>query len=150
MEKLYFDSGVREFQINDNGVLRFNPSDPNVFARFLDAAEQIKEVEAELVEKGKALDEENAGEAVIRLMEEADKRVKSLLARVFGPNNDFDQILGGVNLLAVAGNGERVITNFINALLPVIQEGAEQCAQQQISDAVQEAKKNREQRRAER
>ena len=29
-EKLSFDTGIREYEINDNGILRFNPSDPNV------------------------------------------------------------------------------------------------------------------------
>lgn len=149
MEKLSFDIGVREFQINDDGVLRFNPSDPNVYARFYDAVEEIQSVEDELVAKGKKLDQEKEnGEAVVRLMEEADSKVKALLAKVFGARNDFHQILGGVNLLAVATNGERVITNLLNALTPIIQEGAERCAQMQVNDAVQQAQFNRQQRRA--
>lgn len=149
MEKLVFDSGIREYRVNDNGVLRFNPSDPNVYARFFDAAEEIQTVEADLVEKGKAIDpEHDTGETAIRLLKEADKTVKKILSNVFGEDNDFDQILGGVNLLAVASNGERVITNFLNALLPVIQDGAERCANEHIGTAVQQAKLNRAQRRA--
>ena len=31
MEKLSFDTGIREYDVNGNGVLRFNPSDPNVY-----------------------------------------------------------------------------------------------------------------------
>lgn len=149
MQKIVFDSGIRDFQINDNGVLRFNPSDPNVYARFFDAAERIIGIEKDLVEKGKRLDaEKDTGEAAIRLMEEADRQAKEILTGVFGVENDFHKILGGVNLLAVATNGERVITNFINALLPVIQEGAERFTQQQITDAQAAAALNREQRRA--
>lgn len=149
MKKLTIDSGICEYQINDNGVLRFNPSDPGVYARFFDIAEEIKAVEASLVEKGKALNPESeTGEAVIRLMEEADKSVKALLAKVFGENNDFNQLLGGVNLLAVASNGERVITNLLNALLPIIREGAEKCAKEKANAAVQQARLNRAQRRA--
>ena len=149
MQNIVFDSGIRDYKINDTGILRFNPSDPNVYNRFFDAAEQIKDIEQDLVKKGEALvAEKDAGEAVIRLMAEADRQTKAILANVFGAENDFDKILGGVNLLAVATNGERVITNFINALLPVIQEGAEQCAQQQIAEAKAAAAENREQRRA--
>ena len=149
MQKLVFDSGIREYQINENGVLRFNPSDPNVYARFFDAAERIKGIEKDLVEKGKILDaEKDTGEAVISLLAEADRQTKEILTGVFGTENDFDKILGGVNLLAPATNGERIITNFINALLPVIQEGAERFAQQQIADAQAAAALNREQRRA--
>lgn len=149
MEKIIFDSGVKEYQINDNGVLRFNPSDPNVYARFFDAAEQIQAIEKELVASGEALqDKENSGEAAIQLMKEADKKVKDILGQVFGPGNDFDQMLGGVNLLAVACNGERVITNLMQALLPIIEDGAQKCADQRVGDAVQLAQKNRAARRA--
>lgn len=149
MEKIIFDSGVKEYQINDNGVLRFNPSDPNVYARFFDAAEQIQAIEKDLVAKGEDLqDKENTGEAAILLMKEADKKVKDILGDVFGTGNDFDQMLGGVNLLAVACNGERVITNLMQALLPIIEDGAQKCADQRVEDAVQLAQKNRAQRRA--
>ncbi|MBE6943798.1 MAG: hypothetical protein E7453_06005 [Ruminococcaceae bacterium] len=149
MEKIVFDSGVKEYQINDNGVLRFNPSDPNVYARFFDAAEQIQQIEKDLVAKGESLNNaENSGEAAIRLMQEADTKVKEILSDVFGEGNDFDELLGGVNLLAVAGNDERVITNLMQALLPIIEEGAQKCADQRVGDAVQLAQKNRAQRRA--
>lgn len=148
MEKIVFDNGIKEYEINNNGVLRFNPSDPNVYARFFDAAEQIQQIEKELTEKGKTLanDEEN-GEVAIRLMQEADRKVKELLEQVFGPGNDFDKLLGGVNLLAVAVNGERVVTNLMQALMPVIEQGAKKCAEQRVGDAVSQAKTNRAQRR---
>ena len=149
MEKIIFDSGVKEYEINNNGVLRFNPSDPNVYARFFDAAEQIKEIEKDLIEKGKALanDEEN-GEAAVRFMQEADKKVKEQLNQVFGAGNDFNKLLGGVNLLAVAINGERVVTNLMQALVPIIEDGAKKCADQRVGDAVALAQKNRAARRA--
>ena len=44
---------------------------------------------------------------------------------------DFQKILSGVNLLAVADNGERVVTNLFAALEPVLVEGAKRCASQQ-------------------
>ena len=149
MEKIVFDSGIKEYEINNNGVLRFNPSDPNVYARFFDAAEQIQKIEKDLVAKGESLNnEEKDGEAAIRLMQEADKKVKELLGQVFGPGNDFDKLLGGVNILAVAVNGERVVTNLMQALLPVIEQGAKKCAEQKVGNAVSQAKTNRAQRRA--
>lgn len=152
MEKLIFDSGVKEYQINDNGVLRFNPSDPNVYARFLDAMDKIQTVENDLVAKAKEIekleDQEQSGVAVLRLMAEADREVKKILTEVFGADNNFDEVLGGVNLLAVATNGERVITNFLAVLQPIMVAGAENCAKQQADAAVAEAKLNRAQRRA--
>lgn len=149
MQNIVFDSGIREYKVNDTGVLRFNPSDPNVYKRFFDATEEIKVIEQDLVKRGEALDaEKDAGEAIIRLMAESDRKTKEVLSKMFGGDNDLDKILGGINVMAVANNGERVITNFINALWPVIQEGAELYAKQQINDAVQQAQMNREQRRA--
>lgn len=151
MEKLIIDSGIKEYQINDNGVLRFNPSDPNVYARFMDAMGKIQSVEDNLVAKAKELEnaesQEANGAAVLRIMAEADRETKKILTEVFGEGNDFDKLLGGVNLLAVASNGERVITNFLAALQPIMVEGAENCAKQQADKAVAEAKLNRAQRR---
>lgn len=152
MEKLIFDTGVKEYKINGSGILRFNPSDPNVYARFLDAMEKIQTVEKKLVDKAAEIeyagDQEQSGAAVLRMMAEADREIKEILAQVFGAGNDFDKILGGVNLLAVAGNGERVITNLLQALQPIMVSGAESCAKQQVDGAVAQAKQNRAQRRA--
>lgn len=139
MEKITFDSGIREYEINGKGILRFNPSDPNVYDRLFNSLDEIKAVEIDLVEEAKKINSDD-GSAVLRLMAQADKRVKTILSNIFGHENDFDDILGGVNVMAVCGNGERAITNLLNALIPIIQEGAEQCARQQADKAVEEAK----------
>lgn len=145
MAELHFDSGVKEYLVNGNGVLRFNPSDPNVYNRFLDAQNKLTRIETDLVEKGKAIPEGGDGEAVIRILAEADRRAKEVLSEVFGGDNDFDDIMGGVNMMAVGGNGERVIANFIAAITPIMEEGAKSCASQKVAAA----RLNREQRRAE-
>lgn len=147
MQKLNVDLGVREYQIG-NGVLRFNPNDLNIYHRFMEAGKKIQDVEKKLVKDGEGLRTETAGEQVLQLMNRADADVKQILRYVFGSHNDFDTILGGVNVMSVAGNGERVITNLINALAPVLQKGAEACAQQQVNAAVGKAQLNRAQRRA--
>ena len=146
MENIIFDSGMRSFRINDGGVLRFNPSDPNVYARFMDAVDEIKSIEAEQAKRANALDRtaENAPEEILHIMSETDKKVKTVLNNVFGNGNNFDELLEGVNLMAVATNGERVISNLINALIPIMEAGAKACVQSEVNDA----KLNREQRRA--
>lgn len=152
MEKLVFDSGIKEYKLGSGGVLRFNPSDPNVYARFMDAMDKIRAVETDLVEKAKGLEQveqqEESGAAVLRIMRDADRDTKKILSEVFGADNDFEKILGGVNVLAVAGNGERVITNLLAALQPIMVQGAEACAKQHSDAAVAQAKQNRAQRRA--
>lgn len=152
MENIVFDSGVKEYRINGTGVLRFNPSDPNLYARFLDALDKVKALEQELTAKARELEKEEAqadhGAAVLQLMRDADSQIKGVLTQVFGGDNDFDQALGGVNLLAVAGNGERVITNLLSALQPVLVAGAESYAKQQADAAVAQAKQDRAKRGA--
>lgn len=143
MEKIQFDSGIKEYRINGAGVLRFNPGDPNVYARFLEAAQKIQALEQTLTQQAKALEGQESGKQVVQLMADADKQMKDVLGWVFGGGNDFDKILGGVNLLAVAGNGERVVTNLFNALQPVLVAGAKDCAREKTAEAVKKAKQRR-------
>lgn len=146
MEKLNFDTGLREFKVNGDGVLRFNPGDPNVYTRFLGAAERIGKVEETLVEKAAQLQEEDPGQsgaAVLQLMEDADREIKKILGWIFGESNDFDRIFGGVNLMAVATNGERVLTNFLAAIQPVMLEGLQKCAREQAGAVVAGVKPDR-------
>lgn len=47
MKQLIIDTGIQEFEINGSGVLRFNPSDPNVYNRFFAAETTLTELDAE-------------------------------------------------------------------------------------------------------
>ena len=147
MQQINFDNGIQEFVVNGSGKLRFNPEDPNVYDRFLNVADKLQEIEKTMEEKGKALGENDIAGS-LRLLAEADRQIKEILSWVFGKNNDFDEIVGGVNLMTVTGNGERVITNLLSALTPILEKGAKKCAEQQIGDAVKQAQTNRAQRRA--
>ena len=104
MEKISFDSGIKSYKINGNGVLRFNPGDPNLYARFLNAVETVSVMEKELQAQAAALPAGDPASA-IRLMAETDTRLKTLLTQVFGEGNDFHKVLGGVSLLV---NGETI------------------------------------------
>ena len=136
MEKIIFDSGMKQYKINGGGVLQFNPSDPNVYARFLEALEKLKDMEKELAQPTQGID-------AVKLLQQADQKMKQLLSWVFGPQNDFEKLLGGVSLLALAGNGQRVVTNLFVALEPVLEQGAKACAAQQVDTAVTAAKMRR-------
>ena len=137
MEKIQFDSGMKSYRINGNGVLRFHPGDPNLYQRCLDAVEKFRALEQEMIAA-------SAQEGqILTCMQEADRKMKELLGWVFGPGNDFDKILEGVNLLAVADNGERIITNLLQALEPVLLEGAKRCAEGKTQQARQKAQARR-------
>ncbi len=143
MKNIQFDSGIQEYRINGAGVLRFNPGDPNVYARFLEATQKMLSVESHLTQQAKALEGKDTGEQIVKLMADADRQMKEVLDWVFGNGNCFDQILGGVNLLAVAVNGERVITNLLGALQPILVAGAQACAKEKTDAAVKKAKRRR-------
>lgn len=142
MEKIQFDSGIKQYKINGNGVLQFNPADPNVYARFMEAAQKIKQLETQLRTKASTAQDEG-GAQIVQLMADADKQMKDILSWVFGEGNDMNAILGGVNLLAMASNGERVVTNLFAALQPILMEGAQSCAKETTRAAVEKAKARR-------
>ena len=143
MKTLHFDSGIQEFKLCGEGVLRFNPADPNLYARFLEAAEKIQNIEKEMARQWTGMDQQDTGAAVVKLLQDADSKMKDTLSWVFGQGNDFHKLLGGVNLLAVGNNGQRVVTNLFAALEPVLVEGAERCAKEQTQAAVSKAKARR-------
>lgn len=118
MTDIQFDTGVRSYRMG-GGVLKFNPSDPNLYCRFLEAVEELAKLEADF-DKG--------GVAALR---ELDGQVKTVLQGVFGPENDLEAVFGGLNLLAVGENGHRILENFVSALEPILKAGALRCAREQ-------------------
>lgn len=143
MEKIQFDSGIQEYDLGTGTPLRFNPGDPNLYARFMEAAEKMVEIEKDMAKQAKALEDTDSGQAIVGLLQSADQKMKTLLSWVFGQENDFDHILGGVNLLAVGSNGKRVAANLFEALQPVLLRGAESCAAEQTRLAVSRANRRR-------
>ena len=119
MEKLTFDTGVRTYKVGA-GVLKFNPTDPNVYARFLETLDSLADLEKELTQ--------SSGQEAIAALAHADQQIKARLSYVFGPGNDLETVFSGVSLLAVGTNGERLITNFLAAIEPILSEGARACA----------------------
>lgn len=137
MQKITFDTGLKTYQINENGVLRFNPSDPNVYKRFKDMGEKIETMKAEYNERTKDLTD---GSVAVDILAEYDQQMKSLLAFVFGEWNDFDTIFEGANVMAIAKNGELIITNFLDALRPIVEAGVKEYAKMEAKKAAAEAK----------
>lgn len=120
MEKLQFDSGVRIFRVNGGEDLRFNPGDPNLYARLQAASEKLPEIQKDM-----------EGQDVPKMLTETDRQLKGLLCEVF-PGNDMEKIFAGVNLLAPTSTGKTVFENFIEALEPILFRGAEACAKSLI------------------
>lgn len=153
MQKLTFDDGRVRLDINGNGTLVFNPSDFNVYERLYALIHELPELEKQYAADVEIPDEgtqnghdvavELAGRELIRA-KEIDSLIKSKLSDVFGNENDFDKLLGGVNIMAFGSNGERIITNFLNAVLPYVENGLAKHTGKEVAAA----RANREQRRA--
>lgn len=135
MEQIQFDSGMVSYRVNGKGQLRFNPADPNLYARFMQLGDKISQMENQLNE----LQEPAAR------FQQADAKLKEMLGWVFGAHNDFDALLDGVSLLAVATNGNRVLDNLLQALEPILAAGVRQYAQELTNTAVAAAKQRRSQ-----
>ena len=143
MEKIQFDSGIQEYDLGTGTPLRFNPGDPNLYARFMEATEKMTEIEKEMAKRAKELSDSDSGQGIVELLQSTDKEMKTLLSWVFGEENDFDRILRGVNLLAVGSNGKRVAANLFEALQPILLQGAESCVAEQTRLAVSRANNRR-------
>lgn len=134
MEKIQFDSGMQRFRINGDGVLTFNPADPNLYARLQNMGQRLMQMEQML--------SAHEGQDTLTLMTLADGEMKKELNAVF-PGNDFETLLSGVNLLAITGDGKTVLENFIDALTPILCDGAEKCAQHYANAAITQAQTRR-------
>lgn len=141
--KIIFDTGLRTYQINEKGVLRFNPSDPNVYKRFKDILIQLEDFKKEYKAQTENI---NGGSEAIDLLADYDQRMKKTLAHAFGKENDFDSIFEGANIMAITKNGEMVITNFLEAIRPVIEDGIKSYAKIEAQKAIQEAEEERKKR----
>lgn len=142
MQNMTIDTGMKEYLINNRAVLRFNPGDPNLYHRFFAAAPQLDALDAELTEKLKALPAEPdpaRAEQGLALLNDYDRRIKALLTEIFGEENDFDKVLEGVNLAGTGANGKRVVQNLLDALTPILQDGAAQHLQSTAAAARAEA-----------
>lgn len=153
MRELKFDTGIEVLQVNDGAELRFNPSDPGLYSRFvaaqgkLNALEEQFEAEAREIGSGE-LDEEAKTRRMLVMLDEYDRQAKDVLTDIFGQQNDFDAILSGLSCFAVTASGDSVLANFLLAIAPIIDEGAQRMANADISKAVAEANANRAARRA--
>lgn len=122
---------MQSIRINGGNAVRIDLSDPSLYTRYFQAVEQICRIEERFDAR------KNAG----AFAQEADDAIRRELCAVFG--EDFGQMLCGANLLAVAANGERTITNLLRALQPVMKRSMEECAQKQAKLALRRAKKRR-------
>ena len=140
MRELNFDSGIVEYRVNGKATLSFNRSDPNLYNRMQELNGKLAAIDSDLKKEKDAAED---GLALVKLFSAYDKRIKAELSFVCGEQNDFDAIFEGQNVLSIAGNGKFLITNFIEALQPIIESGVKEYAKLEAANAVAQAKRER-------
>lgn len=140
MRVLNFDSGIVEYRVNGKATLSFNRSDPNLYNRMQDLSSKLAAIDSDLKKEKDAADD---GLALMKILSAYDKRIKAELSFVFGEQNDFDAIFEGQNVMSIAGNGQLLITNFLDAIRPVIESGVKEYAKLEAANAVAQAKRER-------
>lgn len=118
--QISIDSGLKTYDILDPdgnlmGTVRFNPSDPGIAARWMEAAPKIQ-TETEKMLKG--LD---SPEAALAALLESDRQIKSLIDYAFGSPVSA-VFFGGQSSYGVCGDGRLVIEHVLDALQPVLAE----------------------------
>lgn len=99
---------IEDAECNEVGVIRFNPSDPGLLARWEEASEQMRLLAKEPVTDA-------AGIA------ELDKRIKEQMDYAFGtPVSGV--LFQSVSSLAMCANGKMVLENVLSAFEPIIKE----------------------------
>lgn len=148
MENIVFDDGLIELNINNRGVIRFNPTDFNLYSRFFDICNKLQDIEKEYKELENQIDTtKDDPETIAKLfagLNDIDRTVKRGLSDAFGDGNDIGSIFCGINIMSFGSNGERIVTNFLNSISPYIERGVSSY----VNSAVAKAKISREQRRA--
>lgn len=140
MRELNFDSGIVEYRVNGKATLSFNRSDPNLYNRMQELNGKLAAIDSDLKKEKDAAED---GLALVKLFSAYDKRIKAELSFVFGEQNDFDAIFEGQNVMSIAGNGQLLITNFLDAIRPVIESGVKEYAKLEAANAVAQAKRER-------
>ena len=112
MNKISFDNGMKSFTINDdeNCVIWFNPSDANIYNRFCEFQNKIKEIIPKI-------------NATPECFTETDLIIKKELDVAIG-NCISKTVFGNTNCLSIAG-GQPIIVNFLEAIAPLIKKEIE-------------------------
>ena len=140
-EKLNFkkNPGIKEycFQNDETAIIRVNTSDPNLYSRLQKGKKRLEK----LAEKYRDFSSDNSDE-VVEMIDDIDKKIKSEINYMF--DSDVSAVaFGNANCLELDDDGEPTFKNFLNALLPVVEEeikAKQNKANKNISKYVNQAK----------
>lgn len=120
MERISIDVGLKSYEVADKdgnvlGTVTINPSDVGMAGRVSEAMETIKA----LTEKAEAVDKSD-GFAAAAAIAEIDHAIKDQVDYIFG-SKVSEVFFGTVSSLATCENGNSVLENVLNALMPIVE-----------------------------
>lgn len=139
MRNLSIDKGYKEYTINndENAVIRVKTTDFSLIDKLLHVKDNIAATVAEIEERKQS----DSLEKILAALDEADRKVKAELDRVFDGEVSA-VVFGNTNCLSFSG-GQPVALNFLEAIMPEIKRdlAAEQnAANEKISKYTDAAK----------
>lgn len=146
MEKLIFGTGLKRYEVNDNGaIFSFNPTDINLYARFLKMRDEIIKIGEDVEKKGDEinLSDENNAESFALMLADADDRAKRALTECFGSANDFNHIFDGANIFSPSATGNWLVTEFIMAITPVVEKEVANFTKEKAKRKASQVKQNK-------
>lgn len=115
MENLVFESGIREFNVNDKCVIRFNPTDLNFSEKLINTFNSLSEKQ----ESYKARWEKTADyKEVFALASEMDAQMREAIDDVLGVGTS-NALFSDMNVYAMA-NGLPAWANLLLAIMDEI------------------------------
>lgn len=116
MEKITIETGEREYSLNDQCVVRFNPADPNFADRLYTAFEELKKKQDSRDNSLSAM----TTRETFDYLRELDAEMRETIDGVFG-QPVCCKVFQGISLYATAG-GTPVWLNLILAIMDELEE----------------------------
>lgn len=111
MEKLTFDTGIKEYEVNGGEILRFNPSDSAFVGKLFNAFDSLdKKQEIYRAQ----IDSMKDKREIFEIAHKQDIEMRTIIDGVFGPI--CDSLFGDMNVYAMA-DGLPVWCNFLLAII---------------------------------
>ncbi len=130
MRSISFSENYKSFSINgdDSRVIRFNPADPNILVRADEAKKRISEKQDQITTVKLRPDGSpiNNSEAASEALRGFDEMIREEVNYIFNADV-YDTIFAGQSPLCIVGDeNEFLFEAFLNAAMPIIEEGVDE------------------------
>lgn len=130
MASIKIETGVKVFDIEDEfgnirGQIKFNPQDLNLFVRASKFCENVERYLSDITTANEGLSDAD----LAKEFEKYNNIVREELNDVFGDPNVSDVVFGVQSCFNMI-NGKTFVERFLEAIMPIIEEGVGQAAKE--------------------